>query len=39
MSSEVAWILWPDLLDVQGCDVICSIIYCRTGPTASRFIL
>lgn len=39
MSSAVAWILWPDLLDVQRRDVICSTICCRTGPTTSRFIL
>ena len=39
MSSAVAWILWPDLLDIQGRDVICSTICCRTGPTTSRFIL
>ena len=36
MSSAVAWILWPDLLDVQGRDVICSTVCCRTGPTTSR---
>ena len=36
MSSAVAWILWPDLLDVQGRDVICSTICCRTGPTTFR---